>query len=408
MRQSTGTDQPCPASNGARVSPKGTIRSSTTQSYALTCSSTSASGQSAAQSTAKPPSRSPAAVISRRSSSSSTSSTRTGRTPPIPGLGQTPRRGGRGRPAILGGPSGANGPGRGPMATAHVMARTREKADPASVLGRHAGPGPLFPGPGHRVVRDIPRRMKAKGISFLHARFFDIPARRRAGDSRFSCSAAVVASFRRPSGTRSSPVISSPSQGRGLEEGLRTWGPSLSRIEKKPRRLYLINARASQERLAIHMTPGGVVPEAAVLIDPVRAMDTEADVTHPVGIDMVHRTRSQDAFPRDWMRLEHDRFSVTAVLPHDHAFFAPLVKRSPRPAPGRGSDAAGGHARLPRRVRRTGGTSLPAVGPGLRVPPGASGRRRRPRRNRCRGVLLRPQVACRAAGGGARDLGGAP
>ncbi|CAM5311424.1 adhesin [Streptomyces californicus] len=54
-------------------------------------------------------------------------------------------------------------------------------------------------------------------------------------------------------------------------------------------------------------------------------MDTEADVTHPVGIDMVHRTRSQDAFPRDWMRLEHDRFSVTAVLPHDHAFFAPLA-----------------------------------------------------------------------------------
>ncbi|MET8710484.1 ScbA/BarX family gamma-butyrolactone biosynthesis protein [Streptomyces californicus] len=67
------------------------------------------------------------------------------------------------------------------------------------------------------------------------------------------------------------------------------------------------------------------MPEAAVLIDPVRAMDTEADVTHPVGIDMVHRTRSQDAFPRGWMRLEHDRFSVTAVLPHDHAFFAPLA-----------------------------------------------------------------------------------
>ncbi|MDQ0982746.1 ScbA/BarX family gamma-butyrolactone biosynthesis protein [Streptomyces sp. V2I9] len=66
------------------------------------------------------------------------------------------------------------------------------------------------------------------------------------------------------------------------------------------------------------------MPEAAVLIDPVPVMDAEAEVAHPVGIDMVHRTRSEDAFPRNWMRLAHDRFSVTAVLPHDHVFFAPV------------------------------------------------------------------------------------
>ncbi|WP_228992789.1 ScbA/BarX family gamma-butyrolactone biosynthesis protein [Streptomyces sp. DH8] len=66
------------------------------------------------------------------------------------------------------------------------------------------------------------------------------------------------------------------------------------------------------------------MPEAAVLTDPVPAMDAEADAARPVGIDMVHRTRPEDAFPRDWVRLAHDRFAVTAVLPHDHAFFAPV------------------------------------------------------------------------------------
>ncbi len=67
------------------------------------------------------------------------------------------------------------------------------------------------------------------------------------------------------------------------------------------------------------------MPEAAALIDSVPAMDSEADMVHPVGIDMVHRTRPEDAFPRNWVRLAHDRFSVAAVLPHDHPFFAPVV-----------------------------------------------------------------------------------
>ncbi|MEI7032155.1 ScbA/BarX family gamma-butyrolactone biosynthesis protein [Streptomyces pratensis] len=66
------------------------------------------------------------------------------------------------------------------------------------------------------------------------------------------------------------------------------------------------------------------MPEAAVLIEPVPAMESEAEVVHPVGIDMVHRTRPEDAFPRNWVRLGHDRFSVAAVLPHDHPFFAPV------------------------------------------------------------------------------------
>ncbi|MFH9396250.1 ScbA/BarX family gamma-butyrolactone biosynthesis protein [Streptomyces sp. NPDC017413] len=66
------------------------------------------------------------------------------------------------------------------------------------------------------------------------------------------------------------------------------------------------------------------MPEAAVLIDPVPTMDVEAEVVHPVGIDMVHRTRPEDAFPRNWIRLGRDRFAVEAVLPHDHPFFAPV------------------------------------------------------------------------------------
>ncbi|MEU6045981.1 2-oxo-3-(phosphooxy)propyl 3-oxoalkanoate synthase [Streptomyces griseus] len=64
--------------------------------------------------------------------------------------------------------------------------------------------------------------------------------------------------------------------------------------------------------------------DAAVLIDPVPAVDSEAEVVHPVGIDMVHRSRPEDAFPRHWVRLARDRFSVAAVLPHDHPFFAPV------------------------------------------------------------------------------------
>ncbi|MFE3676216.1 AfsA-related hotdog domain-containing protein, partial [Streptomyces griseus] len=66
------------------------------------------------------------------------------------------------------------------------------------------------------------------------------------------------------------------------------------------------------------------MPEAAVLIDPVPTMDAEAEVVHPVGIEMVHRTRPEDAFPRNWVRLGRDRFAVEAVLPHDHPFFAPV------------------------------------------------------------------------------------
>ncbi|MFJ6443570.1 ScbA/BarX family gamma-butyrolactone biosynthesis protein [Streptomyces sp. NPDC091649] len=53
-------------------------------------------------------------------------------------------------------------------------------------------------------------------------------------------------------------------------------------------------------------------------------MESEVEAVHPVGIDMVHRTRPEDAFPRNWVRLARDRFSVAAVLPHDHPFFAPV------------------------------------------------------------------------------------
>ncbi|MEV1047496.1 ScbA/BarX family gamma-butyrolactone biosynthesis protein [Streptomyces sp. NPDC049916] len=65
--------------------------------------------------------------------------------------------------------------------------------------------------------------------------------------------------------------------------------------------------------------------EAAVLIDSAPTTGPEAAAAHPVGIDLVHRARPEDAFPRTWVRLGHDRFSVEAVLPHDHPFFAPLA-----------------------------------------------------------------------------------
>ncbi|MET9804118.1 ScbA/BarX family gamma-butyrolactone biosynthesis protein [Streptomyces sp. NPDC006368] len=39
---------------------------------------------------------------------------------------------------------------------------------------------------------------------------------------------------------------------------------------------------------------------------------------------MVHRIRTADAFPTSWARTGEHRFTVTAVLPHDHSFFAPV------------------------------------------------------------------------------------
>ncbi|WP_324608657.1 AfsA-related hotdog domain-containing protein, partial [Streptomyces sp. NRRL S-1896] len=45
-----------------------------------------------------------------------------------------------------------------------------------------------------------------------------------------------------------------------------------------------------------------------------------------MGIEMVHRSRREDAFPQNWVRLGHDRFSVEALLPHDHPFFAPVAE----------------------------------------------------------------------------------
>ncbi|MET9428097.1 MULTISPECIES: ScbA/BarX family gamma-butyrolactone biosynthesis protein [unclassified Streptomyces] len=44
----------------------------------------------------------------------------------------------------------------------------------------------------------------------------------------------------------------------------------------------------------------------------------------PVPIELVHRTRPGDAFPHRWTRTDENRFSVTARLPHDHPFFAPV------------------------------------------------------------------------------------
>ncbi|WP_411082992.1 ScbA/BarX family gamma-butyrolactone biosynthesis protein [Streptomyces sp. cmx-18-6] len=41
-------------------------------------------------------------------------------------------------------------------------------------------------------------------------------------------------------------------------------------------------------------------------------------------MELVHRTRAEDAFPRHWTRLGPDRFAVETVLPHDHPFFAPV------------------------------------------------------------------------------------
>ncbi|MFE2294064.1 ScbA/BarX family gamma-butyrolactone biosynthesis protein [Streptomyces sp. NPDC059452] len=68
------------------------------------------------------------------------------------------------------------------------------------------------------------------------------------------------------------------------------------------------------------------MPEAAVLTDPVpaSAVGSEVRVVHPVGMELVHRTRPEDAFPRSWEKVGPDRFSVEAVLPHDHPFFAPV------------------------------------------------------------------------------------
>lgn len=47
-------------------------------------------------------------------------------------------------------------------------------------------------------------------------------------------------------------------------------------------------------------------------------------MVHPVAMELVHRSRAEDAFPRSWVRLGPDRFLVEAVLPHDHPFFAPV------------------------------------------------------------------------------------
>ncbi|WP_455360113.1 ScbA/BarX family gamma-butyrolactone biosynthesis protein [Streptomyces sp. SYSU K21746] len=41
-------------------------------------------------------------------------------------------------------------------------------------------------------------------------------------------------------------------------------------------------------------------------------------------MELVHRTKAEDAFPRSWIPMGDDRFSVAAVLPHDHPFFAPV------------------------------------------------------------------------------------
>jgi hypothetical protein len=41
-------------------------------------------------------------------------------------------------------------------------------------------------------------------------------------------------------------------------------------------------------------------------------------------MELVHRTRRGDAFPYGWTRTDENRFSVSARLPHDHPFFAPV------------------------------------------------------------------------------------
>lgn len=149
------------------------------------------------------------------------------------------------------------------------------------------------------------------------------------------------------------------------------------------------------------------MPEAAVLIDPVPTMDAEAEVVHPVEIDMVHRTRPEDAFPRNWVRLGHDRFSVGAVLPHDHPFFAPvgddrhdplLVAEAMRQAAMLAFHAGYG---IPVGYQFL-MSGLDYVCHQEHLTVGA------PHRDRRGGVLLRPEVAGRAPGAGACRLGGAP
>ncbi|MEV6655256.1 ScbA/BarX family gamma-butyrolactone biosynthesis protein [Streptomyces sp. NPDC051219] len=66
------------------------------------------------------------------------------------------------------------------------------------------------------------------------------------------------------------------------------------------------------------------MPEAAVLFNPAPMANPESQTAHPVPMEMVHRTKAEDAFPRSWIRKSRDRFSVAAVLPHDHPFFAPV------------------------------------------------------------------------------------
>ncbi|WP_223180313.1 ScbA/BarX family gamma-butyrolactone biosynthesis protein [Streptomyces griseicoloratus] len=44
----------------------------------------------------------------------------------------------------------------------------------------------------------------------------------------------------------------------------------------------------------------------------------------PVPLELVHRTQPGDAFADSWTRTDENRFSVTARLPHDHPFFAPV------------------------------------------------------------------------------------
>lgn len=66
------------------------------------------------------------------------------------------------------------------------------------------------------------------------------------------------------------------------------------------------------------------MPEAVVLINSASDANSIEQTALPVPMALVHRTRVQDAFPVSWIPKGGDRFSVTAVLPHDHPFFAPV------------------------------------------------------------------------------------
>ncbi len=192
----------------------------------------------------------------------------------------------------------------GPMATAHVDGPYAGESRPgvgfrtARRTRRARRSGPLYPDQGTACRGVFLGKGKAKGVSFLRARFFEIfPVNAGRRHSLFlldGCGRVSLPAVGPPLQPGHLVSVAGQGPGRGSPD------PGAEPVEDRKKTASSVSyQRTCIAGTACHShDPWGVVPEAAVLIDPVRAMDTEADVTHPVGIDMVHRTRSQDAFPR--------------------------------------------------------------------------------------------------------------